>query len=83
VVGLGVVVVGGGDVCACAGTTTDVTTGRTHCSGKANAPKVPPPRASCSTRRRSTVTRTYPATVKMPRLPPNSGRSCISPTAAT
>jgi hypothetical protein len=50
------VVVNAGDACACAGTTTDLTTGRVHLSGTVSAPNVPPAKASCKIRRRSTVT---------------------------
>jgi hypothetical protein len=51
-----VVVVNAGDACACAGTTTDLTTGRVHLSGTDSAPNVPPDKVSCKIRRRSTVT---------------------------
>ena len=50
-----VVVVARGEAWACAGTITDLTTGRTHRSGRTNAPNVPPPRARCKIRRRSTL----------------------------
>src|SRR6478752_5153421 len=48
-----VAVVVTGDAAACAGTTTDLTTGLTHCSGTTNAPNEPPLRPACRMRLRS------------------------------
>jgi hypothetical protein len=55
VVGLAVVVVAGEDD-ACAGTMMDLTTGRTHLSGKLKADIEPVPATICRMRLRSTVT---------------------------
>ena len=51
--GLAVVVSFAGEVCACAGTMTVSTTGRTHRSGMRATPTIPPAIACLSMRRRS------------------------------
>jgi hypothetical protein len=51
-----VLVVVAGDAAACAGTTTQRTTGRIHLSGKINAERAPPPNATRRSPRRSIIT---------------------------